>query len=154
MHLQTYRWTPDQATLTALTVYCTCNCLPNIVYSCLTAYLEERQIFEYILWPHHSQIHQETSELSGQEDLWHTLLKPSEQQNSNITTSFNNNRVFPSYINTRFQNEAKCKTSLVKMSSMCMRIKIIFILIDGFTLSWSLWNRGLRQLRNGSLLLD
>ena len=46
--------------------------------------------------------------------------------------------VFPSYRNTHIQNEAKCKASLVKMSSMCMRLKIIFILIDGFTLSRSL----------------
>jgi len=58
-----------------------------------------------------------------------------------ITTTFNNNRVFPSYKNTHFQDEAKCKTSLVKMSSMCMRIKIIFILINGFTLSLALKQR-------------
>ena len=58
-----------------------------------------------------------------------------------ITTTFNNNRVFPSYKNTRFQNEAECKTSLVKMSSMCMRIKIIFILINGFTRRLSLKQR-------------
>ena len=48
---------------------------------------------------------------------------------------------FPSYKNTHFQNEAKCKTSLVKMSSMCMRIKIIFILINRFTLSLALKQR-------------
>ena len=50
-----------------------------------------------------------------------------------ITTTFNN-KVFPSYKNTHFKNEAKCKTSLVKMISRCMRIKIIFI--DQWTFTW------------------
>ena len=37
------------------------------------------------------------------------------------------NRPFPSSKNSHIQNEAKCKTFQVKMSFICMRIKIIFI---------------------------
>ena len=50
---------------------------------------------------------------------------------------------------THFQNEAKCKTFVVKMSFVCMRIKTIFILkaLQGA----SLWNRGLKQLGNSLL---
>ena len=54
-----------------------------------------------------------------------------------------------------FQNESKCETFHMKMSSACsfifMQIKVIFIwrvlLLDSF------WNRGSRKLRNGLIFL-
>ena len=54
------------------------------------------------------------------------------------------NRLLPSSIKSHFQNEAKCKTFLVKMRFNCTIIKIILA---------SLWNRGLEQLENGLLRL-
>ena len=63
------------------------------------------------------------------------------------------NRPFPSSLVPLFQNECKCETLLMKMSSTCsfifMQIKVIFIRmvlhLD------SLWNRGTREFRNGLL---
>ena len=47
--------------------------------------------------------------------------------------------------------EAKCETFVVKMSVICIRIKkIIFV-----SIAWhlaSIWNRGLRQIKNGLLV--
>ena len=47
--------------------------------------------------------------------------------------------------------EAKCETFVVKMNVICIRIKkIIFV-----SIAWhlaSIWNRGLRQLKNGLLV--
>ena len=59
-------------------------------------------------------------------------------------------RLFPSFKNSHFQNEAQCKTFLVKMSDICLRVNIIFISMASHLTS--LWNRGLRQLRNGGML--
>ena len=58
--------------------------------------------------------------------------------------SFQNNRLLPSSKNPHFQNEAKCSTFLVKMSFICMRLKMI----------WALnlvWYRGPGELGNGIL---
>ena len=64
------------------------------------------------------------------------------------------NRPFPSSLVPLFQNESKCETFHMKMSSACsfifMQIKIIFIRmvlhLDSF------WNRGTRELGNGYFL--
>ena len=62
---------------------------------------------------------------------------------------FLNNRLFPHSKNIHFQNETKCKASLVKRSLICMRIKKHFH-INSFTNSLTLsWNKGLEQLGNG-----
>ena len=58
-------------------------------------------------------------------------------------------RPFPSSKNPHFQNEAKCETFLVKMSFIRMRIKNVFTSLALYLAS--LWNRGLRQPRNGLL---
>ena len=59
-------------------------------------------------------------------------------------------RLFPSFTNSHFQNEAQSKTFLVKMSDICLRVNIIFMSMASHLTS--LWNRGLRQLRNGGML--
>ena len=63
------------------------------------------------------------------------------------------NRSFPSSIVPLFQNESKCETFHMKMSSACsfifMQIKVIFITIVSHLNS--LWNRGTRELGNGLL---
>ena len=41
--------------------------------------------------------------------------------------SISENRPFPSYKKSHFQNEAKCETFVVKMSFICITIKIIFV---------------------------
>ena len=56
------------------------------------------------------------------------------------------NMPLPTSKNSFFQNEAKCKTFLVKMGFICMRIK------NHATLKASLWNRGSEQLVNGLLV--
>jgi len=63
------------------------------------------------------------------------------------------NRPFPSFLLPLYQNDSKCKTIDMKMSSayrfIFMQIKVIFISmvlhLDSF------WNRGTRELRNGLL---
>ena len=61
------------------------------------------------------------------------------------------NRPFPSSLVPLFQNESKCETFHMKMSSacsfICMQIKVIFIRIV-LHLD-SLWKRGTRELGNG-----
>ena len=50
------------------------------------------------------------------------------------------NRPFPSSETSHFQNKAKCKTFLAKMSFICMRIKIHFH-SNGFVLIFALVQR-------------
>ena len=61
---------------------------------------------------------------------------------------------FPSSVVSPFQNESKCETFDMKMSSACrfilMQVRVIFI--RKVTHSDSLWNRGTRELGNGPLL--
>ena len=61
------------------------------------------------------------------------------------------NRPFPSSLVPLFQNESKCKTFHMKMSSACsfilMQIKVIFIRMVSHLNS--LWNRDTRELGNG-----
>ena len=61
------------------------------------------------------------------------------------------NRPFPSSLVPLFQNESKCETFQIKMSSACsfifMQIKVIFIRMVSHL--DSLWNRGTRELGNG-----
>ena len=66
---------------------------------------------------------------------------------------FKANRPFPSALVPLFQNESKCETFHMKMSSACsfifMQIKVIFIrMVSQLD---SLWNRGTRELGNGLL---
>ena len=62
-------------------------------------------------------------------------------------------RPFPGSLVPLFQNESKCKTFHMKMSSVCslifMQIKVIFIKMVSHL--DSLWNRGTRELGNGLL---
>ena len=65
-------------------------------------------------------------------------------------------RPFPSSLVPLFQNESKCETFLMKMSSACsfifMQIKVIFIrMISHLD---SLWNRGTRKLGSGLMWLN
>ena len=50
------------------------------------------------------------------------------------------NRPFPSSLVLRFQSESKCETFLMKMTLICMKMKLH---LD------SLWNRGTGELGNG-----
>ena len=50
------------------------------------------------------------------------------------------NRPFPSFKNSHFQNEAKCKNFVAKMSLICMRKKNHFH-VNGFVLSLALNQR-------------
>ena len=63
------------------------------------------------------------------------------------------NRPFPSSLVPLFQNESKCETFHMKMSSACsfilMQIKVIFIRMVSHL--DSLWNRGTRELGNSLL---
>ena len=71
-----------------------------------------------------------------------------------VNTVMAMNRLFPSFLAPLFQNETKCETFHMKMSSACsfifMRIKVIFkrmvLHLD------SPWNRGIRELGNGLFL--
>ena len=60
------------------------------------------------------------------------------------------NRPFPSSLVSLFQNESKCKTFHMKMTSACsfisMQIKVIFMRMVSHL--DSLWNRGTRELGN------
>ena len=53
----------------------------------------------------------------------------------------NQNRPFPSSKNSHLQNEAKCKTFVVKMSFICMRITSSNFHVNGFTISLALKQR-------------
>ena len=70
-----------------------------------------------------------------------------------IVEGLTHNRPFPSSLVPLFQNECKCETFLMKMSSACsfifMQIKVVFIRIVSHL--DSLWNRGTRELGNGLL---
>ena len=61
------------------------------------------------------------------------------------------NRSFPSSLESLFQNESKCETFHMKMSSarsfIFMQIEVIFIRMVSHL--DSLWNRGTRELGNG-----
>ena len=58
------------------------------------------------------------------------------------------NRLLPRFKNSHFQNEAKYKTLLVKMSFICMRLKIHFS-ANGFALGLALKQRlGTARKRN------
>ena len=63
------------------------------------------------------------------------------------------NRPFPSSLVPQFQNEIKCETFHMKMSSACsfifLQIKVIFIRMVSHL--DSLWDRGTRDLGNGLL---
>ena len=65
-------------------------------------------------------------------------------------TKTSSNRPFPSSLVPLFQNESKCKTFHMKMSSACsfilMQIKVIFIRMVSHL--DSLWNWGTRELQN------
>ena len=61
------------------------------------------------------------------------------------------NRPFPSSLVPLFQSESKCETILMKMSLICMKMKLHVELIFIRMVSHldSLWNRGTRELGNG-----
>ena len=85
--------------------------------------------------------------LSSKRTTWKT-------ESSNFNQFHNNNKPFPSSLVPLFQNEAKCITFHMKMSSACsfifMQIKVIFIRMVSHL--DSLWNRSTRELGNGLLL--
>ena len=66
-----------------------------------------------------------------------------------VSFTFSIFRPFPSSRNSSYQNETKCKSFLVKMSFICMRIKNHFRIIS-FAVSLALKLR-LEQLRNDLL---
>ena len=57
------------------------------------------------------------------------------------------NRPLPSSKNPHFQNETRCSTFLVKMSFICLKMKMISISTAEHLPSF--WNRSLRELANG-----
>ena len=61
------------------------------------------------------------------------------------------NRPFPSSLVPRFQSESKCETFLMKMTLICMKMKLHAEPIFIWKVSHldSLWNRGTRELGNG-----
>ena len=63
------------------------------------------------------------------------------------------NRPFPSSLVPLFQNESKCGTILMKMTLICMKMKLRAELIFIWKVSHldSFWNRGTRELGNGLL---
>ena len=63
------------------------------------------------------------------------------------------NRPFPSSLVPLFQSESKCETILMKMTLICMRMKLHAELIFIWMVSHldSFWNRGTRELGNGLL---
>ena len=89
-------------------------------------------------------------------NLSKSLISRSKQKKSPATMRpayVCHNRPFPSSLVPLFQNESKCKTILMNMSLICMKMKLhaepIFIWkvshLDSF------WNRGTRELGNGLL---
>ena len=63
------------------------------------------------------------------------------------------NRPFPSSLVPLFQSESKCETILMKMTLICMKMKLHAELIFIRKVSHldSFWNRGTRELGNGLL---
>ena len=63
------------------------------------------------------------------------------------------NRPFPSSLVPQFQSESKCETILMKMTLICMRMKLQVELIFIWKVSHldSFWNRATRELGNGLL---
>ena len=61
------------------------------------------------------------------------------------------NRPFPSSLVPLFQSESKCETILMKMTSICMKMKLRAELIFIWKVSHldSFWNRDTRELGNG-----
>ena len=66
------------------------------------------------------------------------------------------NRPFPSSLVPLFQGESKCETILMKMTLICMKMKLRAELIFIWKVSHldSLWNRGTRELGNGLVQFD
>ena len=58
------------------------------------------------------------------------------------------NRALPSSKNSRFQNEARCTTFLVKISFICMRMRISIPKAEHLS---SFWNGGPKELGNDLL---
>ena len=71
--------------------------------------------------------------------------------NSCVTNGYLKNRPLPSSKDHHFQNEAKCTTSLVKMSFICVRMKYHFI--SKAVHLTSFWYRGPGELGNGPFVL-
>ena len=64
------------------------------------------------------------------------------------------NRPFPSSLVPLFQSESKCETIPMKMTLICMKMKLHAELILKWKVSHlvdSFWNRGTRELANGLL---
>ena len=63
------------------------------------------------------------------------------------------NRPFPSFLVSLFQSESKCENILMKMTLICMKMKLHAELIFIWKVSHldSFWNRGTRELGNGLL---
>ena len=61
------------------------------------------------------------------------------------------NRLFPSSLMPLFQSESQCETILMKMTLICMKMKLHAEPIFIWKVSHldSLWNRGTRELGNG-----
>ena len=68
-----------------------------------------------------------------------------------FTSLLARNRPFPSSLLPQFQSESKCETFLMKMTLICMKMKLHAELIFIWKVSPldSLWNRGTRELGNG-----
>ena len=77
---------------------------------------------------------------------------PRSTMNTNGETE---DRPFPSSLVPLFQGESKCETILMKMTLICMKMKLHAELIFIWKVSHldSLWNRGTRELGNGLLKL-
>ena len=73
-------------------------------------------------------------------------VEPAKKQWKQLT-----NRPFPSSLVLLSQSESKCETILMKMTLICMKMKLhaelIFIWKVSFLISF--WNRGTRELGNG-----
>ena len=87
--------------------------------------------------------------------MWFSVVYSCRQRyvSSQWSKCFPTNRAFPSSLVPLFQNESKCNTFHLKMSSACsfifMQIKVI--LMSMVLHLDSLWDRGTRELRNGLL---
>ena len=70
-----------------------------------------------------------------------------------ICTALGANRLFPSSLVHLFQSECKCETILMKMTLVCMKMKLHAELIFMWKIEHldSFWNRGTRELGNGLL---
>ena len=123
--------------------FCVLNCDLQIRFCALNCDLQIRFILCTKLWRTNFCLqivilYLETGYKTRENGIWNTEF-------------IDHNRPFPSSLVPLFQSEYKCETIVMKMTLICMRMKLHTELIFIWKVSHldSFWNRGTRELGNG-----